>query len=187
LALLQGKKIIYAIAASVASGIRIVGAILLVPIGLLGYMVYLFKETKDPFMFIHVQPAFGANRSGDELVILPQVYWRYLNIFVKVPITNYDWWIALLEIILFHVVLVILFFAWRKNYPKQWIYFSAAAVILPTLTGTLSSMPRYVLVAFPVFIFLAALPKKIRTASFIASIVLGTVLTILFTQGYWVS
>lgn len=148
--------------ASLASATKLVGAFLLAPIGLFAYMVYLWRTYGDPLMFIHAQPAFGANRSGGEIILLPQVLWRYFKIFTTVSYDNYDFWIALIEVIFLISVLVLLWIAWRKNLPKSWILFSLAAVIAPTLTGTLSSMPRYVLIAFPIYVVLAKFSRKWR-------------------------
>ncbi|MCR4263093.1 MAG: hypothetical protein NUV98_00035, partial [Candidatus Roizmanbacteria bacterium] len=76
---------------------------------------------------------------------------------------------------------------WRKNYPRPWIYFSLASIVLPTLTGTLSSMPRYVLVAFPVFMVLSQLPKTLKIGVFVVSLILLIICTLLFTHGYWIA
>lgn len=189
---LQTKRFVfYGISAAVASGVRLVGSFLLVPVGLVGYMAYLWKQHGDPLLFMHVQPAFGANRSGDELIILPEVYYRYSAIFFR-ALMRWDPWayvqaIALLEFVMFNAVLILLWVAWKRKYPAFWVYFSAASLILPTLTGTLSSMPRYVLVAFPLFIVLAQLPITWRRYAFAVCIVLLIMCTYLFTHGYWIA
>lgn len=56
-------------------------SVLLSPLGLISYMFYLWKEYGDPLMFFHVQPFFGAHRSGEEMILSPQVIYRYLKIF----------------------------------------------------------------------------------------------------------
>ena len=181
------RYVFYGIGASITSGVRLVGSFLLVPVGLFAYMTYLWKQYGDPLLFMHVQPAFGANRSGSELVILPQVLWRYLKIFIKVPARQYDWWIALFELFCFILSLLLLWIAWRRKYPRAWVYFSLASIIVPTLTGTLSSMPRYVLVAFPLYIVLAQMPKALKIGIFIVSVYLLIIGTLLFTHGYWIA
>jgi hypothetical protein len=188
LALESNRWIIYFVGASLASLTRLVGAFLLAPIGLVGYMIYLAKTYGDPLLFIHVQPAFGANRSGGEVILLPQVFWRYLKIYTTVPVANYEFWIAVLEMAFLLGTLILLFIAWKKKVHIRWILFSLAATIAPTLTGTLSSIPRYVLVAFPIYIVLANIKRKpIRYLLLITCYLLQGVLIILFTRGYWVS
>ena len=61
--LYKKNYVVYAIGAAVASGVRLVGSFLLVPVGLFAYMLYLWRQYGDPLLFMHGQPAFGANRS----------------------------------------------------------------------------------------------------------------------------
>lgn len=183
----KGKKLFFGIFASLASATRLVGAFLLVPLGLIAYMIFLQKNYGDALFFIHSQPAFGAGRSGGELIILPQVYWRYLKIFLTVPILSYDYFIAFIEFFMFHAGLYLIYLAYRKKLPESWLFFSTAAIVGPTFTGSLSSMPRYVLAAFPIFIMLAGSSKQIRSIAFSISYLLFCLFTILFSQGYWIS
>lgn len=185
--LLKKRFVLYGISAALASGTRLIGAFFLVPIGLFAYMGYLYKSNGDPLLFIHAQPAFGANRTGGDIVILPQVFWRYAKIFYTVPPNHYDYWIALLEVVMLFYAFGMLWYAWKKDLPRRWIYFSLAAVIVPTLTGTLSSVPRYILVAIPMYIAFALLPKRLRVVLFIVNYALFILLTVLFTRGYWVA
>jgi len=162
-------------------------AISLVSLGLLVYMVYLKKTVGDSLFFIHAQPAFGAERSGGEIILLPQVFWRYFKIFTTISWSNYDYRIALLEFIVFNFTLLLLWLGWRRGLSKSWILFSALAVIGPTLTGSLSSIPRYALAAFPIFIIMAGFSKKLKFLLFVICYLLFVILTILFTRGFFVS
>lgn len=181
------KWLLYMIFASLASATRLVGVFLFFPLGLFTYMVYLKKTVGDPLFFIRAQPAFGAGRSGGKIVFLPRVYFRYFKIFLTVPLTNYDYWIAILEFLTFNWVLFLLWRGYKKNLPRIWLVFSLLAVIGPTLTGSLSSIPRYVSVAFPIFIVLARTNRKLRYFLFVIFYLLFSILTILFTSGYFVA
>ena len=186
-ALMINNKWLYVVSSSLASATRLVGAFLLVPVGLLVYMWYLLRTTGDPLFFVHAQPAFGANRTGGEIILLPQVLWRYFKIFTSVPIYNYDLWIAVLELVALVLVVFLLWVAWHRDLPKNWVLFSVFSVLIPTMSGTLSSMPRYILTAFPIYIVLALyrkLPKLLIASVFY---ILQAMLVILFTRGYWVS
>lgn len=189
--LIEKKFFWYGLTAGIASGVRLVGSFLLVPIGLLFYMIYLGKTYNDALLFIHSQSAFGAGRSGSDLIFLPQVYFRYINMFARVVTgqdqISYTIGIAFLEILFFHMALFLLWKAWKQGLPRVWIYFSIASIALPTLSGTFLSMPRFVLVAFPVYIVLASYQGRIRLILFMISVLLLSVLTMLFTQGNWVS
>lgn len=159
----------------------------LIPLPLIGYMIYLYFSVGDPLAFIHAQPAFGANRSGGELIFLPQVLFRYLKIFATVSWVEYDMRIAFLEFFLFSFVLGLLVLSW-KTMRKSYLIFSLLLILIPTLTGTLSSMPRYVLVIFPLYTILATLQNNFLKLSLCFSfLLLLAILTMLFIQGYFVA
>lgn len=161
--------------------------LLLIPTGLIGYMIYLQITVGDALAFIHVQPAFGANRTGGAIVLLPQVLFRYLKIMITIPWIDYDLRIAVLELFMFSYVMGLLVFSWRKI-RKSYLIFAILATIAPTLTGSLSSMPRYVLLAFPAFIALATIENTmLKILLMISFISLLSILTMLFAQGYWVA
>ena len=72
----------------------------------------------------------------------------------------------------------------------SYILFAGIAILLPTLTGTFSSMPRYILVAFPLYIGLALVTKsrpELRWTILSISGLLLVMNTLLFSQGYWVA
>lgn len=156
--------------------------------GLFSYIYYLKIKYGDPFMFISSQSAFGAGRSGGEIILLPQVIWRYIKIFITVPFSNYDYWIALLEIVTFTGVVFALYFAYKAKIRKSYILFSLFSIFIPTLSGTFSSIPRYALSSFAVFIFFATIKnKKIKYFFLATGIILETLLSALFLRGYFVS
>jgi hypothetical protein len=159
--------------------------------GLLAYMLYLHVHFGDPLLFLHVQSSFGAGRS-DELILLPQVIWRQLKILAT---TTLDWrWFVYLEDLAFTLgalaLLIIGYFRSRKL-QLSWIVFSLGALLLPPLTGILSSMPRYVLVIFPLYLLIAEWlerqPKLIQIGYFAVSTLLLILNTMLFIQGHWVA
>lgn len=185
---LQKKRgFFYMVTASLASATRLVGAFLFFPLGLVAYMIYLKKTIGDPLFFIHAQPAFGAERSGGKIIFLPQVYFRYFKIFLTVSLTNYDFWIAVLEFLVFNVVLILLWLGYKKNLPRIWLVFSFLTIVGPTLTGSLLSIPRFALTAFPIFLILATFNKKLKYLSLVICYLLFSILTILFTRGYFVA
>ena len=62
------------------------------------------------------------------------------------------------------------------------------SLITPSLTGTFSSMPRYILIIFPIFLVLGTI-KSNPLKVFILTLFLAlmSVSVILFTRGYWLS
>lgn len=116
--------------------------------GLVMYMAYLASAFGDPLMFFHVQPLFGAERTGSEIVLLPQVLYRYMKMIVTVEASAFLYQRIWLELAAFGCALYLALRNMRRV-PAAQSLFVLMSLILPTLTGTLSSMPRYVAVLVP--------------------------------------
>lgn len=157
----------------------------LIPLGFLAYVAYLAIEFDNPFYFATSQEIFGQERSVTAPVLLPQVIWRYLKIISTVnglPLFN-----AIFELFSTILAAVLLIFAYKKV-KIEWLIFATLAVLVPTLTGTLASMPRYVLLAFPIYIVLAKIESlKIKVLILSIFLILLSITTTLFTRGYWVA
>ncbi len=158
------------------------------------YCFYLWKTTGDPLMFFHSQPAFGANRSTN-IIILPQVVWRYLKIFFTASF-NFQYFISLFEFLIFFLVffvLIIDFFENLKIKNKNFDLialniFSLVNLILPTLTGTFSSIPRYSLFSLSFFIFISKIKNQFLKLFLLMTFFLFHILILgFFSQGYFVS
>jgi Gpi18-like mannosyltransferase len=160
--------------------------LLVSPLGLISYMYFLSKNFGNAFYFLTSQPAFGAQRSAVPVVLLPQVVFRYAKIFLSVNTFSLTFFNAFLEFSFTLVPLVFLVLVYRKMRFSYWL-FSLTALLLPTLTGTFSSMPRYALVAFLVLPFLTKLENRLYWLTLGFFIVLNAILAILFTRGYWVA
>lgn len=163
--------------------------LLFVVIGLLVYMWYLKETVGDPFYFIHVQPLFGAQRTGGKIILLYQVFWRYLKMLITVEKMTPTYFVVVLEFLsglLFLVLSIFTYFRLRLSY----LIFMVFAYLTPTLTGTLSSMPRYILTLFPGFILLAVFAEKykwVRILYPLVTIPLFIISLLFFTRGYWVA
>jgi len=188
-------------------------------IGLGIYCFYLYKTTGDPLFFATSQPIFGANRSSN-LILLPQVYWRYLKIFVTAAHDS-RFYVSVIEFITFNFIFTILIMdlyqillsfpppigiegRLRRESRFSWIpvftgmttrwdqlalnLFSLSNLVLPTLTGTFSSIPRYSLFSLSFFIYIAQI-KNIFIKYLILFIFLFLHVLLLgyFTQGYFIS
>jgi len=175
--------------------------LLLFPLlGLLTYSLYLFKTTGDPFFFLTAQPAFGANRST-HLIFLPQVYFRYFKIFLTAQ-PNFQYFISAFEFVIFNLVFIVLVFDLLRNLKIGLGFkfrisnfdrlglnlFSLINLVLPTLTGTFLSIPRFALLSLSFFIFLGQI-KNLYLKIFLAIIffIFHIVTLGFFAQGYFVS
>ena len=165
--------------------------LILIPIGIFIYMYYLKVKTGDPLEFFHSVGIFGQQRSAS-LVLLPQVFYRY--IFKILPNVNYYFFpvifstfIEFFSGVLFLALSVLSFYKLRFSYAV----YLAAGYLIPTLSGSFSSFPRYVLVLFPAFIlgalYLERYPKLVKIVAFSILLTLLGIATALFTRGYWVS
>lgn len=160
----------------------------MIPFGLIGYSIYNYIAQKDFFYFIHAQGNFANNRSVDSIVLFPQTIYRYIKILVTNSNAQFEWWIALLELGSFVFVVVALYIAWKKKVRLSYTLFSLIAVLIPVSTGTFSSLPRYILVAFPMFIVIGLLSNKLlKTLYFSISIVLLFILLFFFSKGYFIA
>lgn len=159
--------------------------LLIVPIGIIVYMIYLKIEFNNPLYFLTSQSIFGQERSTTSVVLLPQVIYRYIKILVTTHgllFVN-----AAFELLSTFFALIVLALGFKKI-DIRWIIFSALVIITPTLTGTFASMPRYVLVAFPIYIVLALIKSTaIKIGIVCIFALLLTIATVLFSQGYWVA
>ena len=158
----------------------------LAPLGAIFYMFYLKAVTGDFLYFLTAQPGFGAERSAKPFILLPQVIYRYFKIFLALPITSMKFFNAGLEFVFALAPLALLIVFWKKMRLSYWI-FTLGVLILPTLTGTFSSMPRYALMGFLLFPHIAQKLGKYFIPVSILLGLLGVILIGLFTRGYWVA
>lgn len=164
--------------------------ILLSPLGLIVYMVYLNKVTGDPLVFFHLISIFGDQRASN-LVILPQVFYRYIfKIFPNLTFYFPAVFTTVLEFSVGILFLIIVLYGLFKLRLSYWVYLTGVYII-PTLSGSFSSLPRYMLIAFPAFILAAELMTRLdKRLKFVIYFILVSCLaiaTMLFSRGYWVS
>ena len=166
-------------------------------IGFASYCYYLFKTTGDPFFFFNSQPAFGANRTT-EIIILPRVIFRYIKIFLTAA-HDFQYYVSLFELIVFTIIFSVLIYElvniYRKRESVKYFssrlglnLFSLVNIVLPTLTGTFSSLPRYALFSFSFFIVLSSIKRGlVKIAVAFVFLIFHILMLALFIQGYFVS
>ncbi len=177
---------------------RSIFSIMFVPLGLLGYMYYGFITWGNPLQFFTSAAGFGEQRS-EHLIILPQVFYRY---FVKI-IPNLTWdyfpviFTTLLELTTAIVFLAMIFFLFyhlireKKLFRSDYWLYLTIGFLIPTLSGSFSSLPRYVLALFPAFIYFAMysqkLNKYILLGIYLGLAIIAVIAQMLFVRGYFVS
>lgn len=161
--------------------------LLLIPVGLGIYMNYLNKTVGDPLAFFHVQVGFAQGRS-DKLIMLYQVFWRYVKMIFTVNRTDPLYLTIVFEFVTGVVFLITTIYSFTKQ-RLSYAVFNLLAYLTPTLTGSFTSLPRYVLLCFPSFLLIgdllshSPLSRKIVLSVFALAFIifLG-----LFSRGYWV-
>ena len=162
--------------------------LLLIPLGLIIYMNYLNKTTGDPLAFFHVQVNFAQLRS-EKLILLYQVFWRYLKMLLTVNRSDPLYLTIVLEFVTGVVFLVTTVYSFIKH-RLSYAVFNFLTYIIPTLTGTFTSLPRYVLLCFPSFLLIGELLSRSPLAR---KIILGIfavafiIFLSFFARGYWVA
>ena len=165
------------------------------PFGSLIYSMFLWKTTGDPIRFFNNLPDFQTGRQTD-LILFPQVMYRYIKIFLTAQ-PNFQYFIAVVEFGIFIGVFTILTYDLWKIYRKEYRQlilrlglniFSFVNLLLPTFTGTFTSLPRYVLTSLSFFIVVGEMKNRwIKVLLLTIFGILHTILFIFFIQGYFVS
>lgn len=149
--------------------------------GFLIYGLYLYATNNDFFKFLTVQSFWQRSVQDPISTILAYlgavftIQGRPLNDFLDLSIT-----------LLFLGILV-----WGiRKIPSSWWIFSILVILVGASTGTLTSMPRYVLVSIGAFVIIGKLLVKnsnIRILTWLMFLICQAVLAVLFVNGYWVA
>jgi hypothetical protein len=152
-------------------------ALLLMPAGLVPYMIFLHRITGNAFAFLDVQAAWGHS-----LGLFVRPLWEYLKNPLQI---SFRWDFRFLN---FLAALLALSCGAVFLKRKQWALatYTLLCVILPLSAMQLQSLTRYTMIAFPIFILLAEAGRSSRLDQIIRSVfvfVLG-VMTLLFALNF---
>lgn len=150
--------------------------------GLASYMLFLYFKTGDPLAWFHAQGAWGKAVATSPLTTLVS-YLRAISVDFSPDLTH----LVVIFEVLVTLTLFALFVALLRSHLldlSYWLYL-ALNLALPITTGSLGSMPRFILTLYPLFVVLPSLPKVSRALYYIVSTLVATAGTILFTRGYW--
>jgi Gpi18-like mannosyltransferase len=157
--------------------------------GTIFYMLYLKSAYRDPLMFFHVQNYFGAQRSSGKVILLYQVFWRYFKMLWTIVTTkwNLSYFATLLEFLTALGFIYLLWFGYKRKVRPPYLLFAGLSFFTPTLTGTFSSLPRYVLIIFPTFIMLGLIENEVLQRIIGYLFIFFFLISLsLFLRGYWV-
>ena len=126
----------------------------LLPIGFYSYVHYLGGVSGDPLLFLHVQPLNSGPREINHVVLLYEVFYRYMNMLIDVPKNN-PLFFTVLQEMLIGLLFTAVSIPVLKNTRLSYALFTLLSFILPTLMGSFASLPRFVAVLFPGFLVLS--------------------------------
>lgn len=165
--------------------------------GLLAYQFYLQITFGDPLMFVHVQSIHFAGRQTDKLITIPQIIYRYGKmLFSNLPLSwktlaiTQEFIFSMLALALLIIIAIKLWRQKKPQLPLMWWLFSVGAFILPTLTGSFASMPRYLLACICLPAFLATIFAQKKSWGWAYLLGCWSLLIInlmLFIAGLWVA
>lgn len=162
----------------------------MIPLGLGAYSYYQLITTGDPLTFYKLQLLVGEQHQSG-IVLFPQVVYRYFKILLTLDVKSPIYQTIILELLTGIVFLILLIYGYFKKIRLSYLFFAIVAFLLPTIQGSFSSLPRYVLVLFPLFLALAIwLDDRSKLVNFLifGFLIIGLSLeTVLFLRGYWVA
>lgn len=161
--------------------------VLLTPLGILFYMYFLHQNFGNALYFFGSSGEFGTGRDVTRIVLFPQIIYRYIKMFLSINPLSLSFLNISLEFIFTLGPLVYLITLFKKMRFSYWI-FSLFTLLIGTLNGTFTSMPRYIIPSMMFMFPYIALQQKIKFKNIIVgSAILMIILTMLFIRGYWVA
>lgn len=149
--------------------------------GIAIYALYLFANFNAPLKFLSVQ-SIWERQILDPVSTIFSYIWAILTSQGR-PINDY------FDFLLTLLFLGILIAGIKKISSSLWI-FSMLVILIPASTGTLTSMPRYLLASLGAFVILGqylANKPKLRLVIWTVSLIAQAILAVRFVNGYWVA
>lgn len=161
--------------------------LMLPSLSLATYSFYNYLHWGKPFYFIQAHSELNNSRSVNSIILFPQTLYRYFRILFDLNPVQFEWQIALLELIIFIATLFLLCYAWYKKVNLSYLIFSFLAFLLPASSGTFSGLPRYTTILFPIYLSLTFLPPKVKYIYSVISPLLMLILSAYFLKGFFIA
>lgn len=166
------------------------GWVFLIPLGFLGYAVYQGLIFGDSLAFYRLQTLVGEQHQPG-IVLLPQVYFRYVKMLFMTDYQNPIYPTIILELFTGVFFFLLPLYGYLKKIRLSYILFAFSGFIATTIQGSFSSLPRYVLVLFPGFLVMAIVLSNrsswVKIFVFSSFIFWLMITTMMFLRGYWVA
>ncbi|WCK53438.1 mannosyltransferase family protein [Aneurinibacillus sp. Ricciae_BoGa-3] len=151
----------------------------------------LIKITVIPGLLFLCYPVFLSQKFGNPLAFVSaEKYWQRVTVFPWISLWN-TLQSERTEFSFAILFLLLLIFGFKKLKFEHWLYmfFGLMIPMSSVSDGVLTSMPRYVIVLFPGFIYIAYILKKryLEIIYFVLSISLFLFYMENFANGHWVA
>ncbi len=164
--------------------------IFLIPFGLILYMLYQYLTVGDPLAFYNLQERVGEQHQKG-VILLPQVYYRYIKMLLTVDYSEAIYQTIILEFATGILFLILPIYGYFKKIRLSYLVFAILGFLMPTIQGSFSSSPRYVLILFPSFLaaglWFSSIPKIVKIIVLFSLGLMLCLETVLFLRGYWVA
>lgn len=155
--------------------------VLLAPLGFVIYCLFLYNQASDLFYFLTAEKHWQR-----QLSIPGFSFWDTIKSLTTPNFIN-SHFSPVLDLIFATLGLGLAIRSFRFL-PISYSLFAILSVGLPLLTHTLSSIPRFLLPVFPIFILLGLIKNRYINLSYqVISLMILSIFTVLFINGYWVS
>lgn len=150
-----------------------------VPVGLIAFMIYLYSITGNALAFAAIEPAWGRRAQFFPLTLLE---------YLRQPLElSYKWNFKSFNFVITMLVFVCGIVLLKR---RQWAFaiYVLGCAILPLSSGTLQSMARYMMVAFPIFFVMGesgrspAVDRTILSVSFSLLAIMTLLCTLIVTM-----
>ena len=148
-------------------------------IGIGGWVLFQNAAFGDPLAFVHAQ------KGWDRSLELP---WDTFLHFFEGRLTLESGLHSLTDLTFTVIGICLAALAWRWLRPSYALYM-IGMLLVPLSTGTLLSMPRFLLVMFPMYLVLAILGRRtaVHETLLVVGMGMGGIFMVLYAQWYWVA
>jgi hypothetical protein len=157
--------------------------LLLTPLGLLAYGLYLQLSQGGWQTYFQAYHIGWPGRVFNPNIFFP--FWQALSDVIK---THKLGLITVLAFATFALAVALLIYGWSRMRPLYRVY-CVGAMVLPLLTTTLDSLPRYYMLLLPLYPIAATWLEKKPSAGYLVLYIgglLSALLVVLFVSGYFV-
>ena len=150
-------------------------------LGIIIFGLYSYAQSSNPLQFITAQSSWQRSIQDPVSTIIGNIWIIITN--SNTPLGQYT------DLLITLIFLALLIFGIKKI-PSSWWIFSMLVILIPASTGTLASMPRYLLASLGVFIILGKLLEEkqyLKVPIWTVSLFLQVIIAVLFINGNWVA